>query len=141
MDFFERTGFYVEGTEISFYVIDYQRRKGRIVYHASLDELKDIGNGQFNVGFCNDVLEHMPEELVKPSLEEMARVCSDYLFVSVCPTPSDHLSLEGENLHLTVRPTSWWETQFKNYGEVERLRFLFSRSARYVINLKAQPIR
>ena len=138
MDYFERRGFYVEGTEISSHAVARQLKRGRKVYHTSIDDLSSMQDKQFEVGFCNDVIEHIPTELVAPSLEEMARVCSDYLFVSVCPTPSNHLSLEGENLHLTIRPLSWWEDQFRNYGDVEKLRLLFSRSARYAINLKSK---
>ena len=133
LDFFEGKDFHVEGVDISSYAVEAQRKSGRKVYHASLDNLSMIKNNQFSVGFCNDVLEHMPEELVAASIKEMSRVCLDYLFISVCPKPSHHLSLEGENLHLTVRPEHWWSEQFSNFGEVKRLRFLFSRSLRYVI--------
>ncbi len=97
-----------------------------------------IPDNQFKIGFCNDVLEHIPEELVVPSLNEMARVCSDYLLISVCPKPSHHLSLDGENLHLTIKPESSWEELFQKYGNVRKIKFWFSRSARYVIDLKPQ---
>jgi hypothetical protein len=137
MDFFQDKGLYVEGVEISQYAVE-QQKGHRKVYHASLDKLEMLGDNQFNVGFCNDVIEHIPEEYVTSSLDEMARVCSDYLLMSVCPTPSHHLSLDGENLHLTVKPESWWENLFQNYGEVKRIKFRFSRSARYVIDLKSQ---
>ena len=140
LDFFEKNGFYVEGIEISFYAIENQLRKRRTVYHSSLDNLPMLKNDQFNIGFCNDVIEHVPKNLVIPSLEEMVRVCSDYLFISICQTPSHHLSLDGENLHLTVKLISWWEEQLKNYGEVKRLKFWFSKSARYVIDLKSDSL-
>lgn len=138
MDFFEGRGLCVEGTDISSFAVETQKKKGRRAYHRSLDNLGLLEDNQYNIGFCNDVIEHVPEELVVPSLEEMTRVCSDYLFLSVCPTPSHHLSLEGENLHLTVRPESWWEEKFQKYGSVERIKFWLSRSARYMIDLKSQ---
>src|SRR3989344_6355215 len=131
MDFFEQSGFTVAGVDISAYAVEQQERKDRKVYHSSLDHLEVFNTAEFNVGFCNDVIEHVPPELVVSSLEEMARVCSDLLFISVCPTPSHHLSKEGDNLHLTVQPISWWENQFRRLGKVERIPFWFSRSARY----------
>lgn len=137
MDFFEDKGLYVEGVEISRYAV--QKQYGhRQVHHASLDNLAMLGDNQFKIGFCNDVIEHIPQEHVTSSLDEMTRVCSDYLLISVCPKPSHHLSLEGENLHLTVKPESWWENILQNYGGVQRIRFWFSRSARYVIDLQCQ---
>ncbi len=135
LDYFEEKGFYIEGVEISLYAINNQRKKGRKVHHTSLDNLYMLKENQFEIGFCNDVIEHIPERLIVPSLEEITRVCSNYLFISVCPTPSHHLSLEGENLHLTVRPKEWWEKQFEKFGEVEKINFFLSRSLRYIINL------
>jgi 2-polyprenyl-3-methyl-5-hydroxy-6-metoxy-1,4-benzoquinol methylase len=136
IDFFESKGFNVCGVEISSYAVGVQLAKGRDIYHASLDDLCMLGDKQFDFGFCNDVLEHIPLHLIGRSLAEMVRVCSDALFLSVCPTPSHHLSKESENLHLTVRPEPWWANEFMKYGPVERFRFLFSRSVRYTINLK-----
>jgi len=135
MDFFENEGLRVAGTEISSYAVERQKEMGRDVYHGSLDELPMFQDDMFTIGFCNDVIEHVPEEYVRGSLEEMSRICSQYLFISVCPTPSHHKSLEGEGLHLTVRPESWWEQQFENLGKTERIKFWFSRSARYMIEL------
>ncbi len=137
MDFFEEKGLYVEGVEISEYAVRNQERKGRKVYHTSLDNMTMIEDNRFNIGFCNDVIEHIPEDLVIPSLDEMTRVCSDYLLLSVCPTPSHHLSLDGENLHLTVKPESWWKELFRNYGKIQEINLLFRRSARYIIDLKS----
>jgi hypothetical protein len=137
MDFFEGRGVEVAGVEISSYAISEQLRRGRKVYHSGLDNLAMLEDDQYNIGFCSDVIEHVPEDLVVPSLDEMTRVCLDYLLLSVCPTPSHHLSLDGENLHLTVRPESWWEELFQKYGEFQRVRFRCSRSARYAIDLKA----
>ena len=136
MDFFEENGFNVAGTEISSYSIENQRKKGRVVYHTSLDDLSMLEDNQFNIGFCNDVIEHIPTELVDKSLEEMTMVCSEYLFISVCPNPSHHLSLDGENLHLTVKPKQWWEKKFENYGDVKRIKFFLNKSLRYIISLK-----
>lgn len=135
LDFFEEHGLSVQGVDISSYAVRMQKEQGRKVYQASLDHLPMFHDDQFTIGFCNDVLEHLLEEVVVPSLDEMARVCSKYLFLSVCPTPSHHRSLDGEPLHLTVRPLGWWEERFQKYGSVERIPFWFSRSARYVVSL------
>ena len=135
MDFFERRGFSVAGTEISSYAVQRQRDLGRTVYHASLDNLSMIETGAFQIGFCNDVIEHVPEELVEPSLTEMARVCSEFLFLSVCPTPAHHPSPHGGNLHLTVRPRVWWVARLERHGRVRRFFVPFSRSLRFVIDL------
>ena len=135
LDFFENRGFRVVGVEVSDFAVEAQRLRNREVYHSSLDNLSFLNDNYCNIGFCNDVIEHLPEELVVPSLGEIFRTCSDYLFLSVCPNHSHHLSLDGENLHLTVKPKEWWEEQFSKLGKVEELKFRFSRSLRYSIKL------
>lgn len=135
MDFFANKGFPVAGVDVSSYATQQQREKGRTVYNTTLDDLSMFSDNSFALGFCNDVIEHIPESLITHSLDEMVRVSKEYLLVSVCPTPSHHLSLDGENLHLTVKPTNWWEQTFQSYGTVQRIPLPFSRSARYVIKL------
>jgi len=135
LDFFEEKGFRVAGVDISSYAVLVQRPKKREVYQASLDDMRFLTDGCFDIGFANDTLEHIPEELIRASLAEAARICSEYLFVSVCPMPSHHLSLEGENLHLTVKPRKWWEEQLAALGRIERVPFLLSRSLRYAVEL------
>lgn len=125
----------VKGVDISAYAALQLREEGYDVRQASLDDLSMFPTGLFHIGFCNDVIEHVPEELVRPSLEEMARVSRDYLMISVCPTPSHHLSQEGDNLHLTVRPQEWWEEELGRLGEVTQVKFWLSRSLRYEIKL------
>ncbi len=135
LEFFSKKGFYVAGNDISAYAVRQQLQKGREVYHSSLDDLSVLRSKRFHIGFSNDVLEHLPEDLIHPSLSEMSRVTSKYLFLSVCPKPSHHKSLGGEPLHLTVKPLAWWEEQLSVYGEVKELKFIFSRSGRYIVKL------
>jgi SAM-dependent methyltransferase len=135
--FFQNLGYDVTGVEISSFVVDSQRQSGRRVYHASLDDLGILKDNQFEIGFCNDVLEHMPEEYVRKSLQEMARVCSAYLFISVCPKPAHRTSQDGENLHLTVKPKRWWKKLMCELGDVTTLWPYLSRSGRYKVELPA----
>jgi len=135
MRFFRNNGFYVEGVEISSYAIQLANQNGFRVYHVSVDNLESTFKGTFGIGFCNDVLEHLPEESVPRAIKEMAKVCHSKLYISVCPTISHNKSLDGKNLHLTVKPEEWWTQQLLRVGEVEKLRFMFSRSLRYEVRL------
>ena len=135
IDYFIKNRFQVEGIEISSYAIKKQRDKGIIVHHSSLDHIPSIQDKSFEFGFCNDVIEHLPQNAIIPTLNEMKRICSGKIYLSVCPTPSHHLSDNGENLHLTVKPKEWWENEFKKIGQIEQIRFWFSRSLRYQIKI------
>jgi 2-polyprenyl-3-methyl-5-hydroxy-6-metoxy-1,4-benzoquinol methylase len=66
----------------------------------------------FGTVLCIDVIEHIPEEFVIPSLREMARVCNGSLLVQArCAK-----SVFEDNLHLTVKPHEWWRTVFRDIG-------------------------
>ena len=71
----------------------------------------DLGR-RFDLGVCADVMEHVPEDLVAPSLERIAAHCSLVVF-KIAGFGSVHL---GYDLHPTVKPGGWW---------VDRLRAAF----------------
>jgi SAM-dependent methyltransferase len=135
LEFFDWSGLRTSGVEVSSSAIDRQSRIGRDVHHATIDDLHFLPDNYYEFGFSHDVLEHLPPGNVGAAISEMGRVCRDRLFVSVCPTPSHHLSHEGENLHLTVWPLTWWEGELGKIGNVKKLWKLFSRSGRYVVDL------
>jgi SAM-dependent methyltransferase len=137
LDHFRSKGYTTAGTDISSYVVEQLRSRNYNVHHTSIDSMPMIEDNAYTFGFCNDCIEHVPEQYIQKSLDEMVRICSDYLFISVCPTPAHNTSMDGENLHLTVRPASWWQQLFAQYGTVEPMRFWFSRSLRYVIDLRS----
>lgn len=73
---------------------------------------------RFDVGVCADVMEHIPEEMVAPSLERVARVCRVVLF-KIANFPC---ARNGRVLHLTLRGAGWWSQQMQAIGgSVERL--------------------
>lgn len=64
-----------------------------------------------------DVLEHLTECDIKLVIREAARLCNE-IFLSVSTRPSGLLGPNGENLHLTVRPSGWWLSLIENYFDV-----------------------
>lgn len=129
----------ISGVDISIYIIKKLKKENLNVYPGSLDNLKIFRNNQFEIGFCNDVLEHIDEKYLSQTLDEMSRICLKTIFLSICPRKSHHKSLEGENLHLTVRNIIWWELFLKRYGKLNRIEPIwqkpFNSSLRYRLDL------
>lgn len=69
---------------------------------------------EFDVLTSFDALEHLEPEEVTPSLSEFARVSRRFCF-SICHRASVFL-WQGENLHPTVQPESWWIEQIALAG-------------------------
>ena len=69
----------------------------------------------YDIGYCTDVLEHLPTEDVPAALKNI--VCAARRVYFVIATKEDKLGdLVGEPLHLTVQPMSWWLEQLEELG-------------------------
>jgi 2-polyprenyl-3-methyl-5-hydroxy-6-metoxy-1,4-benzoquinol methylase len=81
-----------------------------IVQIGSITALPFV-DGWFDYVSCYDVIEHLPTEQVPIALDELWRVCGGVLFL----TTNDKRSHLGDlELHLTRKPRSWWDEQFRS---------------------------
>lgn len=67
----------------------------------------------FDLVFCTDVLEHLPESEVHQALSELIRVSKKYVYASICHHEAQcfpHLKL-----HQCVKPREWWLQQFSQF--------------------------
>jgi hypothetical protein len=71
------------------------------------NELPAAGK-KFDVVVCSDVLEHIPEDEVDAFIERLAAYTRHALWASVCCRPAKKTFPDGTNLHITVKPYSWW---------------------------------
>lgn len=93
----------------------------------------------FDVGICADVMEHIPEMLVKKTFFSMFKVCKEVYFL--IEGVLDYAGRMGkEPLHLTVRPKEWWIEVAKNFGTVTILPNpkKYPRSTAYFLNVKEE---
>jgi len=69
-----------------------------------------------------DAMEHLLIQDVIPVLSEMQRVARPkaWFCFSISTRPS-RITVQGENLHPTVRPKSWWIEQISRVGVVDNL--------------------
>jgi ubiquinone/menaquinone biosynthesis C-methylase UbiE len=83
----------------------------------------------FDLVFCTDALEHIPEQNVQKSISELIRVSKKYIF---CSISSDEAQCFPElKLHQTVRPREWWEVQFSKF-KVKKLQMKEGYEAGYM---------
>jgi hypothetical protein len=57
---------------------------------------------------CVDVLEHVPEQFVDDVLSDLACLTKKVLYLCVATRPASKTFKDGTNVHLTVKPRSWW---------------------------------
>lgn len=68
--------------------------------------------GKFDLTFCTDVLEHIPEDDIDYVVSRLAAHTRKALFVTVGSFPAKKTLLNGENAHVTQKPAEWWEERF-----------------------------
>jgi len=62
-----------------------------------------------------DTLEHIPPELVEESIIEIIAITAIKTIHAICTRPCI-IRHFGYELHLTVRPLSWWQQQFDRFN-------------------------
>jgi hypothetical protein len=77
-------------------------------------------DGEYECTGCFDTLEHLPEDSIEGALQELRRVTTKRLILTVGTFPSYWRGCSGEPLHLTVHPHEWWEERFGVLGELRR---------------------
>lgn len=75
------------------------------------DLTQPINVGFSRLGFCTDVMEHIPTDDVMTVLKNIV-TSSRHVFFQISCVPDQLGALIGETLHLTVKPYSWWLDRF-----------------------------
>jgi SAM-dependent methyltransferase len=92
--------------------------------HGSIHDLRGFKCREFDVALSIDVLEHLPESLIDPTISEMVRV-SRRSHISISTRESSVKAPDGSGLHLTVKPVGWWleminqHTRITNHEEAQ----------------------
>jgi hypothetical protein len=77
--------------------------------------LPEIGT-KFDLVFCVDVLECVPQKDVPWALEHLASFATKGIFITVSSYPSKKTLPNGSNAHITVQPIEWWQEKFDALG-------------------------
>lgn len=91
-------------------------RSGK-VFSAGLSDIP-FPSDSFDLVWSTEVLEHVPLEIVRKSVEEIVRVARGDIFLTIAMKRSgfDPLPPEKPKIHLSVMPSSWWDALFMTHG-------------------------
>ena len=68
---------------------------------------------EFDMVVSFDCMEHVPEDEVLLAIKEFHRVGNRvYLMIAIADSPT---RIDGEGLHVCVKPISWWVSQIREY--------------------------
>lgn len=112
---FLRRKYIARGIEPSDYLYQHELRVLAgldIVKKGRADDIP-VPAESFDLVFCTDVMEHIPEENIEKCIKEMIRVSKKYIFCTISYQKAVCFPKLG--LHVTVKTKDWWDKQFMKY--------------------------
>lgn len=94
-------------------------------YDPCVPEFEVMPDGLFELVWCVDVLEMVPAGDLQAVLHQIASKATKAVFITVSTYPAKKSLLNGENAHITVKPSEWWEANFRAVEERHQARALF----------------
>lgn len=76
-------------------------------YDPAIPGKDEFPTGPFDVGYCTEMLEHIPEDEIDSVLKQM-RSLSEVWFMTIHTGKANQILPNGENAHCTVKPIDWW---------------------------------
>lgn len=64
---------------------------------------------------CTDVMEHVEEQFVSATLEEIASLANRAVFFQIATRPASKNLPDGRNAHITIRTPAWWLNELLAY--------------------------
>jgi len=85
---------------------------------------------KFTFGYCTDVMEHLPPEMVVESLKRIKKHTVVECWFSIANFHDREGDRIGEKLHLCVRPADWWAASF---ARVFPQFYFYSENKHYIV--------
>lgn len=82
---------------------------------ASADQIP-FEDDYFDFVACLDMMEHLPEEAVRPTLKEIYRVGNDQYLIVVCIREATNKFYDGTEPHICIKDHDWWDERIIEAG-------------------------
>jgi hypothetical protein len=86
-----------------------------IKYDPAIKEYQNKPQDKYDLVISTDVLEHIPVENLKQTIDEIFGYSNKWVFVSVCCRKAEAILPNGYNAHATIESAKWWRELFKPY--------------------------
>ena len=86
-----------------------------IKYDPAIQEYQNKPQDKYDLVISTDVLEHIPVENLKQTINEIFGYSNKWVFVSVCCRKAEAILPNGYNAHATIESAKWWRELFKPY--------------------------
>ncbi len=95
-------------------------------------KLPALFGGKFDVAYCCDVLEHIPQEFTMLVIRNLLSLVRHGVFFNISVKEDIYGVHVGQRLHQTVKPFTWWRDRLSELGEMVECRDLLVSGVYYV---------
>ncbi len=81
-------------------------------YDPAIPGMEVLPAGPFTLGYCTQVMEHIPEDELTATLEIMRELTPTWV-MSIHMAPATQILPNGENAHCTQHDAEWWKARLK----------------------------
>lgn len=81
-------------------------------YDPAVEAFSIKPDGLFDLVWCTDVMEHIPEEDIAWVIRDIDAYALKGIFITVATHAAKKSLPNGENAHITQKPAQWWRDQF-----------------------------
>lgn len=89
-------------------------KKGKLgdvtLYDPYYEPYSKKPDSTYDMVICTDVLEHVPEDEILQTISSLMAYTNNILFLVISTKPAKKKFSNGENVHLTVKPETWWDS-------------------------------
>ena len=85
------------------------------LYEPAIEKFSVLPNRIFDGVVCVDVLEHVPEQNIQYTLDQIVMKASKFVFLTISCNKSKEKLSDGTNAHVTIKPPEWWIEKMSAY--------------------------
>lgn len=96
------------------------------LYDPGVREFSRRPHTRFDGVICTDVMEHIDVPDVKAILKDVFRFSRQWVFFSICTREAKKTLPDGRNVHLTIKPSYWWEAKIEKAAKGRPFQVVFT---------------
>jgi|TARA_Y100000034_G_scaffold115959_1_gene153691 hypothetical protein len=78
------------------------------MYDPGIEEVSVYPDFPAEIVVCTDVLEHIPAQDIPWFLDELLKLTTKVLYITICLSPALTILPDGRNAHVCIKPRDWW---------------------------------
>lgn len=85
-------------------------------YDPAIPEKSQVPTAKADLVVCTDVLEHIESDKIFHVMRHLAELTNRALFAVISLVPTNKVLTNGQQAHILIRSTEWWNYQFEEAG-------------------------